>query len=384
MQGNHIRMSIYSKGIYLDSAATMPVFPEVVKAMLPYYLEKYGNSSSPHQMGEDARDAVEDARRKIALELGCKAHELVFTSGGTEANTFALKGITGTLRHKKKKKIIISTIEHSSIVEMCETLEKEGYEIVEVGVDREGRINWEELEKAVDGETLLVSVIHGNNEIGTLQNIISIGALCKKRGVLFHTDAVQSFGKETIKVHDWNIDLLSASAHKMGGSKGVGLLYVRSGVEIAPIIIGGGQERGLRGGTENVSGIVGFAKALEMMKKNRVKMKPLQDFFMRGVEKLGGTLTGSREQRLEDHVSVFFPGIDAEMLVLRLSQKGVMCSTKSACLSKEEKESRVLRAIGLSHQEIRGAVRFGLHPRLTKKDIGRALKIMEMCLKELA
>ncbi len=369
------------KMIYLDSSASAPVFPEVVKAMIPYFSEKYGNPSSPHQMGEEARKAVDDARREIANEIGCKMHEIIFTSGGTEANVLALRGVAEG-SDGKRKKIIISSIEHSSIFDVCEVLEKKGYDVVEIGVDREGKLNLDVLEKEIDYDTLIVSVIHGNNEVGTMQDIRRIEALCKKKGVLFHTDAVQSFGKEVIKVHDWNIDLLSASAHKIGGPKGIGFLYVRSGIVLAPLIIGGGQERGLRGGTENVAGIVGFAKALAVIKKNRAKMKPLQDLLIRGIEQFGGTITGSREHRLDDHISATFPGVDAEMLVLRLSQKGVMCSTKSACLTKEGKESRVLRAVGLSKQEIRGAIRFGLHPGLTKREIEKVVSEIEKVVKK--
>ena len=369
------------KTIYLDSSATAPVFPEVIKTMLPYFKEKYGNPSSPHQMGEEVRESVEDARKKLALEMGCKSNEVIFTSGGTEANMLAFRGLASSLAYEKKKKIVISAIEHSSVFDVCDALEKQGFEVVEIGVYKQGILRWEELEKAVDSDTLMVSIIHGNNEIGTLQDIHRIGMLCKKRGVLFHTDAVQSFGKEIIKVHDWHIDLLTASAHKLGGPKGIGLLYVCSGVSLQPLILGS-QERRLRGGTENVASIVGFAKAVEIVNRKRGKMKPLQSFFMQRIEKLGGRITGSHEQRLEDHVSAVFPGVNAEVLVLRLSQKGVMCSTKSACLDKGAKESRVLRATGLSGEEIRGAVRFGLHLNLTKKDILSTLKILEKCLKE--
>ncbi len=365
--------------IYLDSSASAPVFSEVVKAMLPYFSEKYGNPSSPHQMGEDARKAIESARKEIAHELGCKAHEIIFTSGGTEANILALMGVSEK-SDGKRKKIIISAIEHSSVFDACEVLEKKGYNVVEIGVNKEGKLNLEVLEKEIDYDTLLVSVIHGNNEIGTIQDIRRIGALCKKKGVLFHTDAVQSFGKEIIKVHDWNVDLLSASAHKIGGTKGTGFLYLRSGVSIYSIIHGG-QEGGRRGGTENVAGIVGFAKALEIIKKTRGKIKPLRNFFMEELEKLGGKIIGSKENRLEDHVSVFFSGIDSEKLVLQLSLKGIMCSTKSACLTKERKENRVLNAIGLSEKEINGAVRFGLHSGIRKKDIQITLKIIGKCLK---
>lgn len=347
--------------------------------MLPFLSEHYGNPSSEHALGEQAREAMNRVRAALARELGCKAHEIIFTSGGTEANNLALRGILGA---SKKKKLLISAIEHSSVWEMAEALKQEGYEVVEVRVNREGVISMDELESAIDEKTALVSVIHANNEIGTLQDIGRIGKLCKKKGVLFHTDAVQSFGKEAINVRAMNIDVLTASAHKIHGPKGIGLLYVREGIPFMPLIIGGGQEAGRRGGTENVASIVGFAKALELQKKvDKEKVKALRNLFMKECEKLSGVMTGSKEQRLWNHISVFFEGVDAEWLVTRLSLQGIYCSTRSACLTKQKKESRVLRAIGLSKAQQRGALRMVLDESITKKDVERVAKELESALR---
>lgn len=366
------------KPLYLDNAATTRMKKEVVKAMLQFLNEKYGNPSSEHVLGEQARKAMNEARALLARELWCKAHEIVFTSGGTEANTLALQGVLGA---SKKKKVLISAIEHSSVWEVCETLKKEGCEIVEIAVNSEGFVRMSELEKAIDEKTALVSVIHGNNEIGTLQDIGAIATICKRKGVLFHTDAVQSFGKERILVREMGIDLLTASAHKIHGPKGIGLLYVREGIALQPLIPGS-QEAGRRGGTENVAGIVGFAKALEMQKRvDTQKVKAMRELLMQGLENLGGTITGSRGQRLWDHVSVAFPEVDAEWLVQRLSLRGIYCSTRSACLTQQKKESRVLKAIGLSKEQQKGALRMVLDESITKKDVERVMKEMQHALK---
>jgi len=365
------------KKIYLDSSATAPVYTEVVESMLPFFLNNYGNPSSPHSMGDAATKAISISRKVIANELECKSHEVIFTSGGTESNCLALKGF---MQISNKKKLIISAIEHSSINEISDELVRKGHEVVKIRVDKEGFIDFKELENKIDEKTAMVSIIHGNNEIGTIQDIARIGKICKKKGCLFHTDAVQTFGKYKLPVKNIGIGMLSASAHKIGGPKGIGLLFVEEGIKLSPMIVGG-QERGLRGGTENVPGIVGFSKALDMTKRQDWrKMQELRDFFILILEKLGCRITGSREQRLSDHVSVTFPGIDAELLVLALSQYGVYCSTKSACLNKEGKESKVLKAIGLSSAEIRGAVRFGLHASIKRQDLQRAAKIFEKCL----
>ncbi len=363
------------KIIYLDNGATTKVYSEVINEMNKYNIQHYGNPSSPHIMGEFALKKINEARKKIAFEIGAKVHEIIFTSGGTEANNLALFGILNSYR--RKNKIIISSIEHSSIYEPGILLKDKFYEIAEIKVDDNGIIDINFLEKEIDSKTLIVSIIHANNEIGTIQDLRKIGALCKKRGFLFHTDAVQSFAKERINVREMDIDLLSASAHKIGGPKGVGFLYVRDGIKIKPIIIGGGQEAGRRAGTENVAGIIGFAKALEIAKKiDKEKLKKLRDYFIEELEKIGGKINGSLENRIYNNINVYFYGKDAEKIVLYLSEKGIMCSTKSACLSKQKAENRVLRAIGLGKKEIDGSLRFVLNEFITKKDID--LVLMEL------
>ncbi len=357
------------KNIYLDNAATMPVYSEVVKEMEKTMIDNYGNPSSTHELGEKARIEIDNARKVIARELGGRAEEIIFTSGATESNNLAILGLAKA-NNGVKKKIIISSIEHSSVLEVCEALKAEGYEIVEIPVDKEGFVGLKRLEEEIDSKTLLVSVIHANNEIGVLQDLRKIGALCKRKGVLFHTDAVQSFGRERINVRDFGIDLLSASGHKIGGPKGIGFLFIRQGVDIKPIMYGGGQERWLRVGTENVPGIAGFAKALEITKKiDEEKVRKVRDYFMIELEKMGGKINGSREKRAAGNVHVSFSGLDADYAVIKLSQKGIMCSTGSACESKRKGEKRILKAIGLNEKEIAGSLRFGLREGTGKKDI---------------
>lgn len=367
-----------NKLVYLDNSASTRVRKEVVQAMLPYLREEYGNPSSLHALGANAQKAVNDARTSIARELGAKPWEIVFTSGGTESNNLALFGLARSALGLKKKKIIISALEHSSIVEVCQVLEREGFEIVRVGVNHEGLVAIEELVQLIDDRTLVVSIIHTHNELGIIQDVKTIGAICKKKGVLFHTDAVQSFGKVGIDVTKMNIDLLSASAHKIGGPKGTGILYVREGIMLQPLIYGGGQERGLRGGTENVAGIVGTSKALTLSRKtNWKKIETLRNYGLNELEKLGGTSNGSRTQRLSTHIHVSFPGIDAELLIAYLSSKGIMCSQKSACLSKQHKEDSSLTALGLDKAALTGSIRFVLSSETSKKDIDFLLKTLE-------
>ena len=361
-----------SKIIYLDNAATTPLYKEVAKEMEKFFFKEYGNPSSMHEMGEEARKAIDDARAKIAKEIGAKPWEIIFTSGATESNNLALFGVVRA--HKNRKKIVISAIEHPSVREVCEALRIDGYEIVEISVDSRGFVNLEKLEDEIDSSSI-VSIIHGNNEIGVLQDLRKIGEVCKKKGALLHSDAVQSFGKEKINVHEIGIDLLSASAHKIGGPKGIGFLYAREGIALKPIIYGGGQERGLRVGTENVPGIVGFAKALEVTKKaDWKKVEKLRDYFIERLEKISGKINGPREKRLIGNVHVSFSGLDAEEAVIKLSQKGVMCSTGSACESKKKKEKKVLKAIGLNENEIRGSLRFSFGENNTKEEIDYTIK----------
>ncbi len=359
------------KPLYLDAASTTPVFPSVVQAMKPLFTERYGNPSSPHAMGEDALKALTQARTLLAKEINAKPHELIFTSGSTESNNLALFGL---VHNAKKKKIIVSAIEHSSVMAPCDYLRSFGYTMVAIPVNAQGFIDLARLEKEIDGNTLVVSIMHANNVMGTVHDVAAIGALCRKKDTLFHTDAAQSFGKLTIDVRAMNIDLLSASAHKMGGPKGTGLLYVREGIALGPTMFGGGQERGLRSGTENVAGAVGFSRALEdVKKKDWKKIARCRDVLMNELEKMGGVITGSRVYRLANNIHVSFPGVDASMLVTRLSHKGIYVSTGSACETLGEKEDHVLRALGLGKKYIEGSIRLSLWEPLSVQDIRRVV-----------
>lgn len=368
------------KIIYLDNGATTPVYREVVKEMEKFHIDEYGNPSSPHILGERAFVEINEARKKIAAEISAKGGEIIFVSGGTEANNAAILGLIDV--KIKKNKIFVSAIEHSSIYEVAQYLNSLNYDVREIPVNYDGIIDLDRLEKSIDNRTLLISVMHVNNEIGVIQDIRAIGEICRKRSAMFHTDAVQSFGKERINVREMDIDLLSASAHKIGGPKGIGFLYVKEGIELKPLIIGGGQEAGRRGGTENVAGIRGFGKALDIVKNvDGEKIRKLRDYFMLELEKIGGMINGSKEKRIYNNVNVSFKGVDAERLVLYLSQKGVMCSTRSACLSKQQKENRVLRALGLGDVEIRGSLRLVLNEFITKKDVDFVVGEIERFLK---
>ena len=358
------------KIIYLDNAATTPVYKEVIEEMKKFYSEEYGNPSSLHALGEKSLEAMNSTREKLAKEINCKPWEIIFTSGTTESNNIAFFGLARSELGKKRKKIIISAIEHSSIFSICNALKKEGFEIKEIPVDKEGIADTNKLNNEVDDNTLLVSIMHVNNEIGVIQDIEKIGKLCKEKGVLFHSDCAQSFGKLNIDVKKMNIDSLSAGAHKIGGPKGIGILYICDSLVISPLIYGGGQERGLRGGTENVPAIIGFAVALDIAKKiDKNKVRKLRDYFISSLEKLGGRINGTREKRIFNNVNVSFHGIDADSLVIFLSERGIMCSSGSACESKKQKESKVLKAIGLNEKERRASVRFSLNENITKKEI---------------
>ena len=356
--------------IYLDNGATTKVYDEVVEVMNECFTKNYGNPGSENELGEEALKLVNESRKNIALELGCKSEEIYFTSGATESNNLALFGVVEANKNKKRNKIIISKIEHSSVYESALELRKIGYEVKEIGVFRSGLLYMEELEREIDDETLLVSIVQGNNEIGVLQDIVKIGKMCKKKGVIFHVDSAQSFGKVKIKVKDFGIDILSASAHKIHGPKGIGLIFIRNGVKVEPIIYGGNQERGIRSGTENVPGIVGFAKAFDIINKiDKEKIRDLRDYFIGELEKIGGKINGDKEKRLYNNVNVCFVGANADELVLRLSLRGIMCSARSACLSKGGGENRVLKAIGLNNKEAIGSLRFVLSEFNTKKEI---------------
>lgn len=371
-----------NKIIYLDNSSTTKVYDEVVKEMNKCFSVDYGNPGSANLLGENALMAINECRKKIAIELGCRAEEIIFTSGATESNNLALLGVVNANKDKKKNKIVISKIEHSSIYETAMELKKRGYNVKEIGVFRSGLLYMEELEREIDDKTLIVSIVHGNNEIGVLQNLSKIGKICKNKGVIFHTDCAQSFGKVKIKAKDFGIDLLSASGHKIHGPKGIGLLFVRTGVKISPLIFGGGQEKGMRSGTENVAGIVGFSKALDIIvKSDKEKVKDMRDYFIGELEKIGGRINGDKEKRLYNNINVCFSGKNADELVLKLSLRGIMCSARSACLNKNESENRTLKAIGLTNKEIKGSLRFVLSEFNTKKEIDYVVNVLSNLLK---
>jgi len=359
--------------IYLDNAATTAVSKTTVKAMLPYFSEKYGNPSSKHAFGQEARKAVEQAKAELAKEIGAKPWEIVLTSGGTESNNLTLFGLAAA---SQKKKIIISAIEHPSVYESAMELQKRGYNVKVLPVNKDGLVDMNVLKKEIDSSTLVVSVMHVNNETGVIQDIETIGKICKEKGVTFHTDALQSYGKLPIEVKKMNIDLLSAAAHKLGGPKGIGFLYVRDGVKIAPILFGGHQEKGRRSGTENVAGAVGFATALKEAKKSRIgNVKKLRDYFVSELKKIGAAITGNSDSTLYTHIHCSFAGRDGRALASYLSDKGIMCSTGSACDSnKEEDEKRVLSAIGFDERKALGAIRFTLNDKITKSNIDYTIK----------
>jgi cysteine desulfurase len=363
--------------IYLDHAATTRTDEQVLEAMKPYFLEKFGNAGSLHSFGREAKDAVENSRKKIADFINCKSSEIIFTSGGTESDNLAIMGVA--FANKSKNHIITSKIEHPAVLETCRYLEKNGWRVTWLDVDNNGFVNPKELEKNITKDTCLVTIMHVNNEIGTIQSIEEIGKICKKNKVYFHTDAVQSYGKLAIDVKKMNLDLLSASGHKIYGPKGIGFLYINKNVKIVPIVHGGGHETGLRSGTENVSGIVGMAKATELTQKNmkneQEKLKKLQDKLINELLKIPGSkLNGSRENRIHNNVNISFEGVEGEALLLRLDDKGIAVSTGSACSSKSLEPSHVLTALGLRPEQAHGSLRLTLGKENTEEDIDYVIK----------
>lgn len=375
------------KKIYLDYAATTPVDPRVVNAMLPYLNRKFGNTASLHQYGRAANEELEKSRKTIADFIGAKKEEIIFTSSATESNNLALKGIAFTNRNKKNH-IIISRIEHDCVIESSRWLQRQGFELSFLPVKKNGLIDLTELEKMIKKETLIVSIIHGNNEVGTIQDIASIGKLCKKKEVYFHTDAVQSLGKVTINVSAMNIDLLTASSHKVYGPKGVAFLYVREGIFIEPILHGGGQENKLRSSTVNLAGIIGFAKAVEILKKEgdkeNKKLANLRDYLIEKILKnIPDTqLNGEKLKRLSNNINISFFGVEGESLLLELDHYGIAVSTGSACSSKTLEPSHVLLALGLTPAEAHGSLRISLGRWTTKADLDYFINILAKSVKK--
>ena len=372
------------KRIYLDHAATTPVAKEVIEAMQPFLREEYGNASSLHSFGREAKKALENARKTIAKKVNASDHKLIFTSGGTESNNFAIKGIAFANR-KKGKHIITSEIEHDCVLNSCRWLEKQGFEVTYLPVDREGFISLDDLEEAIRKDTILVSIMHANNEIGTIEPITEIGKICSEHDVYFHTDACQSFTKVPINLKKQNIDLLTINAHKIYGPKGVGALFVRNGIKIDPLAHGGGHEFGLRSGTENVPGIVGFAKATEITKEKDVEhMTKLRDMLIKNALEIEDSwLNGPRKQRLCNNANFSFKYIEGESLILYLDVKGIATSTGSACSSKSLEPSHVLTAIGLKPEEAHGSIRMTVGKENTEDEMKYTIKVLKESVESL-
>ena len=374
--------------IYLDYAATAPVLPEVLDAMLPFFVSAFGNASGIHAEGREARKAVEQARRQAAAVLGAEPREILFTSGGSESNNLAIRGTAMALRGKGNH-IVTSSIEHPSVLNTCRGLEKEGFRVTYLPVDADGSVSPEDVRDAVGPDTVLVSVMAANNEIGTLQPVREIGEICREKGVVFHTDAVQAAGLLKTDVRELNADLLSISAHKFHGPKGVGALYVRKGTRLEPLVRGGEQERGLRAGTENVPGIVGLGKALEIAAAKReetaARIRELRDLLIRLIlERVtGARLNGHPERRLPNNCHFSFAGIESEALLLRLDLAGIAVSGGSACTSGSMEPSHVLRAIGLREDMLKSGVRLTLGRETTREETEKTAQVLPEIVEDL-
>ncbi len=377
-----------NKRIYLDHAATTPVKPEVLEAMLPYFTEEYGNPSSIYSLGRENRKAIEDAREKVAKALSALPKEIFFTSGGSESDNWAIKGVAYANQNNGKH-IITTNIEHHAVLNTCKYLERQGFEVTYVPVRENGIVDVEDIKQAIRPDTTLISVMFANNEIGTIQPIKEIGALAKEKGIYFHTDAVQAIGNIPVDVKDMNIDLLSLSAHKFYGPKGVGVLYIRDGVRIHSFIHGGEQERGKRASTENVAGIVGLGKAIEMASANidsyNEKLLKLRDRAIKEIlEKVPySRLNGDAEKRLPGNINISFEFVEGESILLSLDMKNICASSGSACTSGSLDPSHVLLAIGLPHEIAHGSLRLTFGEENTDSDIDYLVEVLPPIIKKL-
>jgi cysteine desulfurase len=369
------------KRVYLDYAATTPTHPDVVKAMLPYLNDAFGNPSSMHSFGQEAKRAVEEARETIAALIGAKNDEIVFTSGGTEADNFALKGVAYANEHRGNH-IITSSIEHHAVIEPLKLLERQGFKVTYLPVDQYGMVDPQDVRKAVSEKTILISVMHANNEIGTIEPIAEIGRIAKERGVYLHTDAVQTVGHIPVDVNELGVDLLAMSAHKLSGPKGVGALYIRKGTKVAPFMHGGEQEQRRRASTENVPGIVGFGKAADIaqneMRAEVERLTLLRDQLIKGLlERIDNMqLNGHPSKRLPNNVNVSVQFVEGESMLLSLDMEGIAASTGSACSSSTLTPSHVLLALGLQPEQAHCSLRFTLGRETTKEEIGRVLEAL--------
>ena len=374
--------------IYLDHNATTPVHPEVLEAMLPYYKERFGNASSIHSFGREAKVALEESREKVAKFLNADPLEIYFTSGGTESDNLAVKGVAWANK-KKGNQIITSQIEHHAVLESCKYLEKEGYEIAYLPVDKYGLVNHDELKKSIKKETVLVSIMHANNEVGTIQPIAELAGLAKEKGVYFHTDAVQSTGKMKIDVNELNVDMLSLSAHKFYGPKGVGALYIRRGVRLTPLAHGGHHEKSRRAGTENVPGIVGLAKALEIahadMQEEEKRLKNLTETFYKKVtERIPDVfMNGHPVLRIPNTMNLSFKGVEGESIVLNLDLKGIGVASGSACTSGSLEPSHVLSAMRVPGDLAQSSLRFSFGRSNTVQDVDYVVELLPEIISKL-
>ena len=367
------------KRIYLDYSATTPMKQEVLEEMLPYFTEKFGNPSSIHSFGREAKQAIDVSRERLAKAIGAKADEIFFTGGGSEADNWAIKGVAYANRDKGNH-IITTKIEHHAVLHTCEYLEKNGFEVTYLDVDAFGQIKIDDLKNAITDQTILITIMFANNEIGTIQPIQEIGQIAKERKIIFHVDAVQAFGNVKIDVDDLNIDMMALSAHKVYGPKGIGALYIRKGVKIHSLIHGGAQERRRRAGTENLPGIVGFGKAASLAAENLEvhieHVKTLRDKLMKGIaEKFDYVhLNGHPEYRLPGNVNFSFEFIEGESLLLSLDMLGIAASSGSACTSGSLDPSHVLMALGLTHEIAHGSLRLTIGDSTTEEDIDYVLE----------
>ncbi len=374
--------------VYADNAATTRVSDEVLEAMLPYFTEQYGNASSIYALGRNARKVVELSREKIASAIGALPSEIYFTSGGSESDNWAIRGVCEKLAPKGKKHIITSVFEHHAVLHTCQALEKKGFEVTYIPVDEKGLINPDDIKKAMRDDTALVTIMFANNEIGTIQPIKEIADICHEHKVLFHTDAVQAVGNVEINVKDMGIDLLSISGHKIHAQKGIGALYIRKGIVIPNLIYGGAQEKNKRAGTENTAGIVGFAKAMEIacadIPAKIEKVTAMRNRLIDGILKLPRTrLNGDRDKRLCGNCNISIEGVEGESLLLMLDLHGICASSGSACTSGSLDPSHVLLALGLKHEVAHGSLRLSISDETTDEDIDYILEVIPPVVKRL-
>ncbi len=373
--------------VYADNAATTPVAPEVVEAMMPCFSVAWGNPSSQHEKGYEAKNILEDARARIAAALGCSASEIYFTSCGTESDNWAIKGAAYAMRKKGRDHIVTTTIEHHAVLHTCKALEKEGFTVTYVGVDSEGIVRLDELEAAITDKTAVVSVMYANNEIGTIQPIEEVVRLAHEKGALAFTDAVQAVGNIDIDLHALGVDMLSLSGHKLHAPKGIGLLYIKKGVRIANLIDGGGQESRKRGGTENLPYIVGLARALELAKDRLPeldKVRQKRDRLIRELTKVPfSKLNGSPDKRLAGNVNVGFECVEGESILMWLDSAGICASTGSACSSASLDASHVLLAIGVPHEKAHGSIRLSISHDTTDEDVDYIIETLPPIVEKL-